>query len=422
MLTKTEAATLARPSKVILLLLVAMTGIAPIALYMLVPALPTLAVTFNGDISIAQMTVSLFMVGIAISQMVMGPLSDKFGRKPVLLGGLGLAVIATIGCAFAASLPQLIVLRFLQALGGATGMVISRAIIRDLYTRERVGGMISLVIAVMMIVQMLSPLMGGLIETNFGWRAIFYALAAASIATVLGIAFALPETRRRGPATDDSGFRRDMGALFGSRAFVGYVLCYVFASALIFVFAGAGPFIVVNQMGRTSAEYGAWFATSGLAYLTGNLFSARYSPRIGIERMIWIGLVIQISGAALNLVFGFAGINQAPVWLFGAHMLVTFGNAFVMSNTAAGAISIRPQAAGSASGIMGFSQMGIGAFISQGGAYLGGHFATPLPMNIALFAMSLACAAMMLFVVPRRPAAVTTEDAKKAEEEESALL
>lgn len=421
MLKKTEAATLAQPSKTILLLLVAMTGIAPIALYMLVPALPTLAVTFDRDISIAQMTVSLFMVGIAISQMVMGPLSDKFGRKPVLLAGLGLAVVATIGCAFAATLPQLIVWRFLQALGGATGMVISRAIIRDLYTRERVGGMISLVIAVMMIVQMLSPLMGGLIETAYGWRAIFYALAAASVLIVLGIAVALPETRRRAPA-EDLGFRRDVGALFGSRAFVGYVLCYVFASALIFVFAGAGPFIVVNQMGRTSAEYGAWFATSGLAYLTGNLFSARFSPRIGIERMIWIGLAIQISGAALNLVFGLSGINQAAVWLFGAHMLVTFGNAFVMSNTAAGAISIRPYAAGAASGIMGFSQMGFGSLISQGGAYLGGHFATPLPMNIALFAMSLACAAMMLFIVPRRPPAVTAENVKKAEEEETALL
>ena len=145
-------------------MLVVMTGVAPISLYMLVPALPVLASTFNSDISVAQMTVSLFMVGIACSQLIMGPLSDKFGRRPVLLAGLVLMVAASIGCSLAQTLPQLIAARFLQALGGASGMVVSRAIIRDLYPRERVGAMISLVIAVMMVAQMLSALAGGLLE------------------------------------------------------------------------------------------------------------------------------------------------------------------------------------------------------------------------------------------------------------------
>src|ERR1700739_3647302 len=168
------------PPRIMLLLLVAMTGIAPISLYMLVPALPVLASVFGRDISIAQMTVSLYMVGIACSQMIMGPLSDRFGRRPVLLGGRGLMVIASIGGIFAQSLPQLIAARFLQALGGASGMVISRAIIRDLYPRERIGAMISLVIAVMMIAQMLSPLTGGLIETALGSRAIFHVTTPTS--------------------------------------------------------------------------------------------------------------------------------------------------------------------------------------------------------------------------------------------------
>src|SRR5882762_4386915 len=172
-------------SRMMLLLLVAMTGVAPISLYMLVPALPVLATTFGRDISIAQMTVSLFMVGLAFSQIIMGPLSDRFGRRPVLLTGLGLMV----GASIAETLPQLIAARFLQALGGASGMVISRAIIRDLYSRERVGAMISLVIAVMMIAQMLSPLAGGLLETAFGWRAIFYAITAVSLITAIAIAF-----------------------------------------------------------------------------------------------------------------------------------------------------------------------------------------------------------------------------------------
>jgi len=168
-------------SRLMLLMLVAMTGVAPISLYMLVPALPMLATLFQRDISIAQMTVSLYMVGIACSQIIMGPLSDKFGRRPVLLWGLALMVAASIACMFAQNLPQLIAARFLQALGGATGMVVSRAIIRDLYERDRIGAMISLVIAVMMIAQMLSPLTGGLLETAFGWRAIFYVVTAASL-------------------------------------------------------------------------------------------------------------------------------------------------------------------------------------------------------------------------------------------------
>ena len=183
-------------SKIMLLMLVAMTGVAPISLYMLVPALPVLATTFGGDISVAQMTVSLYMVGIACSQLIMGPLSDKFGRRPVLLAGLALMVAASIGCSLAQTLPQLIAARFLQALGGATGMVVSRAIIRDLYSRDRISSMISLVIGVMMTAQMLSALVGGLLETAFGWRAIFYFITAASLSVAVLIALALPETRR----------------------------------------------------------------------------------------------------------------------------------------------------------------------------------------------------------------------------------
>src|ERR1700753_3017137 len=186
----------AAPPKGILLLLVLMTGVAPISLYMLVPALPVLATTFGRDISVAQMTVSLYMVGIACSQIVMGPLSDRFGRRPVLLAGLVLMVLASAGAVFAETLPQLIAARFLQALGGASGMVVSRAMIRDLYSRDRVAAMISLVIAVMMIAQMLSPLTGGLLETALGWRSIFYLITAASLVIAAAIALSLPETRR----------------------------------------------------------------------------------------------------------------------------------------------------------------------------------------------------------------------------------
>src|SRR5215475_14093686 len=302
-------------SKVMLALLVLMTGIAPISLYMLVPALPVLAKTFDSSISLAQMTVSMYMVGIACSQIIMGPLSDKFGRRPVLLGGITLMVVASIACVFAESLPQLIAARFLQALGGASGMVISRAIVRDLYTRDQISARISLVIAVMMIAQMLSPLTGGLIETAFGWRAIFYCITAASLAIAVAIALALPETRRK--RAQAGGFRGDVGRLITSRAFLGFMLCQVLASQIIFAFAGGGPYIVVTQMGRSSAEYGAWFATTGFAYLIGNLFCVRFAPRHQLENLIWFGLALQLTGSVLNLVWSIFGLHHGPLLLFG---------------------------------------------------------------------------------------------------------
>jgi DHA1 family bicyclomycin/chloramphenicol resistance-like MFS transporter len=407
-------------SRLMLLLLVAMTGVAPISLYLLVPALPKLAATFGRDISIAQMTVSLYMVGIACSQILMGPLSDKFGRRPVLLAGLGLMVAASAACIFAETLPQLIAARFLQALGGATGMVVSRAIIRDLYSRERISSMISLVIAVMMIAQMLSPLTGGLIETAFGWRAIFYGITAGSLAVTVAIALALPETR--GDRAAASGFRGDVGNLLGSRAFIGYVLCQVLASQIIFAFAGGGPYIVVTQMGRSSAEYGAWFASTGFAYLIGNLFCVRFAPRHRLDKLIWFGLALQLAGTSLNLVWSLTGFHHAPAWLFGTQMIVMFANAFVMSNSAAGVISVRPEAAGTASGAMGFLQMGIGSLVSQFGAWCGGHFETTLPLTSAIVVLSIACASTMIFLVPRRNVVVSEELIEQAEEEEAGVM
>ncbi|MGC2779479.1 MAG: multidrug effflux MFS transporter [Bradyrhizobium sp.] len=410
----------ATPSRTVLILLVVMTGLAPISLYLLVPALPMLANTFGRDASVVQMTVSFYMVGIAISQLLLGPLSDRFGRRPVMLAGLALSIIASFGCILAQTLPQLIAARFFQALGGASGMVISRAIIRDLYPRDRIGAMISLVVAVMMIAQMLSPLTGGLIETAFGWHAIFYVAAALSIVIAIAVTLALPETRAA--RIEGASFRRDVTVLVKSRAFLGYVLCQVLASQIIFAFAGGGPYIVEVQMGRSSAEYGAWFATTGFAYFVGNLFCVRFSPRHSLDRLIWFGLALQLTGAAMNFAWSIFGFNQVPSVLFGTQMLIMFANAAVMANSAAGAISVRPGAAGTASGAMGFLQMGVGALMSQLGAFLGGHYATTLPLTSAILALSLACVASMIFLVPRVSVMVTKELIEEAEEDEAGVM
>jgi len=280
--------------------------------------------------------------------------------------------------------------------------------------------MISLVIAVMMIAQMLSPLTGGLIETALGWHAIFYVVAGLSIAIALAVMLALPETR---PArVEGASFRRDLAMLVKSRAFLGYMLCQVLASQIIFAFAGGGPYIVEVQMGRSSAEYGAWFATTGFAYFVGNLFCVRYAPRHSLDRLIWFGLVLQLTSAALNFAWSIFGFNQLPSVLFGTQMLLMFANAAVMANSAAGAISVRPGAAGTASGAMGFLQMGVGALTSQLGAWLGGHFGSTLPLTSAMLTLSLACACSMIFLVPRTQMKVTKELIEAAEEDETGVM
>ena len=405
--------------RLMLPLFVAINGTGPIFLYMLVPALPVLAAEFGRDISIAQMTVSFYMVGLAISQMVMGPLSDHFGRRPILLAGLGLSVIAAIACIFATTLPQLIVARFFQALGSAGGMVIGRAIIRDIYSRERVGSMFSLVTAVQMIAQMLSPLIGGLLDTRWGWSSIFYLQAGIAFLIVLAIALVLPETRRVRAAGDS--FLRDIRQLATSRAYIGYMLCTMFGSQIVFAFAGGGPYIVISHMGRSSAEYGAWFATTGFAYLLGSLLNVRFAPRHSLEKLIWLGLTLQFFGSALNLVWSITGVNELPMWLFLTQTLVYFGNSFVLSNALAVAFSIRPQTAGTAAGVAGFVQMGVGALFSQLGAYLGGHFSSTMPLMASLLALSLACASSAFFLVPRRKILVTKKMLIKAEEDSTPI-
>ena len=380
--------------------LAALNAIGPAGIYLLLPALPVLVAEFGRDLSIAQMTISFYMVGIALSQISMGSLSDRFGRRPVVLVGIGLAALASIGCIFAQTLPQLIAARFFQAVGAGCGMAIGRAIVRDLFDRNRTSSMISLVIAASTISQMVSPLIGGLLEVRFGWPSIFYFLAVVALLLMTIVAVTLPETRRA-LATEKTGFGRDIRLLFTTRAYIGYLLCMVLSSQIVFVFAGGGAYIVITHMGRSSVEYGAWFATLSIAYLAGSVCNARLARSYSLESLIWLGLAMQLAGSLLNLLWGSLGFNDLPSWLFITQMLVMLGNGFVISNSMAGAISIRPQAAGTASGVLGFLQMSTGALSSQLGAYLGGHFETTVPLNADILALSLACAAAMLFIVPR---------------------
>ena len=283
----------------LLILLMAMTAIGPTTLNILVPALPELAHQLGSKIGTVQLTVSVYLLALAGGQLVMGPLSDRYGRRPVLLIGLALAVAASLLAIVMSTVGSLILARIAQAIGASAGIVIGRAIIRDLFDRDRAASMIGLVATVMVVVPTLGPLIGGLLDTAFGWEAIFVATAASSLIVLVWSAITLPETSRLNVhAGAREGFFRDFVKLSASAKFAGYVLAASFGSATFFAFLGGGPYVIVTLMGRTSAEYGVWFAISSIGYMAGNFAASRLSMRFAIDTLIWWGIAIEVLGVA----------------------------------------------------------------------------------------------------------------------------
>jgi MFS transporter, DHA1 family, multidrug resistance protein len=385
----------------LLTLLMAMTAIGPTSLNIVVPALPNLSAIFAAGPDTVQLAVSLFLVGLAVAQLLMGPLSDRFGRRPVVLGGLALTATASIAALAAPNVTLFIVARIAQAVGAATGIVVGRAIIRDLFDRDRSASMIGLVATAMVVAPMVSPLVGGILETTLGWKAIFVFVAAVTIGVLTWAAFTLPETHGRQPAAGDGGFFAEARRLARSRLFHGYVLCAAFGSGSFFAFLGGGPHVVVTMMGRSSAEYGIWFAISSIGYMSGNFTASRLSVRVGVDRMILWGLAIEAIGAVASITCSF-GHEFGPAVVFLPQMVTAFGNGVMLPNAIAGAVSIRPQAAGTASGVVGCVQMAIGAaFVQLGGlVLLGAHTALPMAALIAAVVVAYALA-FALLVRPR---------------------
>jgi DHA1 family bicyclomycin/chloramphenicol resistance-like MFS transporter len=377
-------------------LLICMTAIGPTTLNILVPALPNLAVVLGTDAKTVQLAVSLYLIGLAAAQLLAGPLSDRFGRRPVALGGLALTAVMSLAALAVGDVASLIVVRVVQAVGAASGIVVARAIVRDLFERDRAAAMLGLVATAMVIAPTFGPLIGGLLETAFGWQSIFLFVAAASLAVLAWGATVLPETRRREPGGGGAaGLRGDLMALAKSASFHGYVLCAAFGSGTFFVFLGGGPHAVVTIMGRSSPEFGLWFAFSSVGYMAGNFLTSRLSMRFGVDRMIWWGLAIQGVGAAAAIALAALAHRWGPAIIFLPQLIMGFGNGVMLPNAIAGAVSIRPQAAGTASGFLGCIQMTIGAAFVQLGGIVLVDATTVLPMAllvgavVAGFALSL---------------------------------
>ena len=378
------------PRKRFLVLLVALSATGPVALNIFVPAIPQLTTRFNTDAATVQLTLSLFLLSLASGQLLLGPLSDRFGRRPVVLGGIALACIASFAAMAAPSIEWLIAARVAQALGAGTGIVISRAIVRDLYDRDRAAAMLGLVTSAMVIAPMVAPMIGGLLDTVFGWESIFLAVSIVTLIVLIWSAAALPETNplRISGADSSAVSWREWRALLTNRRFYRYALTSTFGTAPYYVLIGGAPHVVVNIIGATSAEYGVWFTLSSLGYMIGNFIASRLSTRYGVHTMIkaGIGLGLIATTAAVVLL---ATIGT-EIWIFFVPQLfVSVGNGLLLPNSIAAAISVRPQAAGAASGITGFLQMSTGAAIAQGISYILVHDGGPLSVPLMMIGVLL---------------------------------
>jgi DHA1 family bicyclomycin/chloramphenicol resistance-like MFS transporter len=387
----------------LLLLLMALTSIGPTTLNIVVPALPQMASRLASDAATIQLAVTVYLLALAAGQLVMGPLSDRFGRRPVLLTGLALTAAASVMAILVGTIGSLIVARVLQAFGASAGIVVSRAIIRDLFDKNRAAAMIGLVATVMVVVPTLGPLIGGLLDMGFGWEAIFLFTAVTSALVVTWAALALPETRGlNAPPGAGQGFIRDFAGLARSAKFGGYVCAGAFGSATFFAFLGGGPHVIITLMQRSAAEYGVWFAVSSIGYMAGNFGASRLSTRYGIDRMIWLGIGFEIAGVILSAILTMFAMAWGPIIVFGPQLVVNFGNGLLLPGAISGAVSVRAQAAGTAAGIVGFAQMALGAAIAQ---YSGTLLAdSPTAVPLAMLVVALVAALTVSFgLLVRRP-------------------
>lgn len=385
---------------VLLALLMAMTAIGPLSLNILVPATPGLVATLNTEPATVQLTVSLYLLGLAVSQLALGPLSDRFGRRPVVIAGLLLTVVTSFAALFAASITGLIVARAFQSFGASTGIVIGRAIIRDLYDRERAASMIGWVATIMVVAPMVSPLIGGLLDTAFGWEATFVFVGVYALLVLIWAYVRLPETRpdhvTGGGLSYLAGEAR---ALLQSRAFNAYVLAATLGSATFFAFLGGSPHVTIGLMGESSASYGAWFIFTAFGYMMGNLAAAKFSPHVGVHTMIRVGLLCELVGALLTIAIVWIFPLGGPATIFPSQFLVSFGNGALLPNSIAGAVSVRPQSAGTASGLIGFVQMAVGALAAQATSWIASQSLTALPMTLTIFLIGIAATVGFVWLI-----------------------
>jgi DHA1 family bicyclomycin/chloramphenicol resistance-like MFS transporter len=374
-------------SRGLIVLLAMVSALGPVAMQILLPGVPILKESFQVTTGVAQLTLSLSMASIAIATLIYGPLSDRFGRRPTLICGVIITIVGSLLCIIAPGIETLIAGRVVQAAGGAVGLVVARAIVRDVYDARESASVIATLVMVMVVMPMLSPALGGELMVRYDWHSVFYLVAIISSILLGFLIFALPETLAKPVAFTGAGdMVRSYGRLMSIPTFRGYAFNVAFVSVVFFSFISAAPEIMVSVLHRPATEYGYYFVIIPIGFMAGNYVTRYFGSRLGIHKMINYGSKTAIAGIALALVLQLIGIHH-PAALFLPVALAVFGNGISLPNAQAGAINAAPEMAGSASGLTGFMQMSFSAVAAQAVALI--FNGTVYPMLLLMLAAAL---------------------------------
>jgi DHA1 family bicyclomycin/chloramphenicol resistance-like MFS transporter len=365
------------------LLVAAITALGALTMSMYTPSMPAIADALGAAPGMVQATLSVYLVGFAVGQLFYGPLSDRFGRRPVLMLGLVIFIAGSAACGLAEGIGPLIAARLVQALGAAAGATLGRAMVRDLYARDQAARVLSIIGMALSVAPAVGPVVGGYLQVWFDWHAIFAVLGAAGLALLVTVALFMPETNR---APDAQALRpariaSSYAELIRNPTYVGYMAVGAVSLGGLFTFHAAAPFVLMGLVGLTPEQYGWSMSITVAAYLAGGFLANRLIGRLGLDRLIFGSAFLLLAGSSLMLAFSLVHIVTIASVL-GPMALWAMGIGISLPNSMAGALSPFPRIAGSASALMGFMQMGLGAAGSIAVARL--HDGTILPPASAL--------------------------------------
>jgi DHA1 family bicyclomycin/chloramphenicol resistance-like MFS transporter len=376
----------ARPRSPHILTLVIATASSALAMNVFLPSLPSIARDLSADYAVVQMMVSVYLFATAGLQLLIGPASDRLGRRPVLLGCLAIFVVSSLLALFVTTIEALLVLRFFQAFA-AGGMVISRAVVRDTVDADEAAGRIGYITMGMALVPMVAPAFGGILDELYGWRATFVLTLAYGLVAILVVYLDLNETNRNPISSVGAQFRA-YPELVASRRFRAYALTACFTAGAFFAFLGGGPYVASEMLGLSPSTYGFYFVLVSCGYMAGNFLTGRFSTRVGRNTLMIAGNVAAALGGLLGLVLFASGFDH-PISLFLPTGLVGIGNGMSLPSAYAGIVSVRPRLAGSASGLGGAIQMGGGALLSLAAGAMLTADSGPYPLFAVMIASSV---------------------------------